>query len=119
MDGWSPTYSNMLGLAAAGANLVIFQLGGEAYGPIDPPVNVINASIVSPNMFTTGNPRTYEKANQYIDISAGDVLEGKETVNQAGEKIFRKIMDIASGEVTKLETINYTDPVEMYLPRFI
>jgi len=119
MDGWSPTYSNMLSLAAAGANLCIFQLGGGAYGPIDPPVNVINASIVSPNMFTTGNPRTYEKASQYIDVSAGDVLEGKATINQAGRKIFQKILDIASGEVTKLETINYTDPVEIYLPRFI
>jgi altronate dehydratase large subunit len=120
MDGWSPTYSNMLSLAAAGANLCIFQLGGEAYGPIDPPVNVINASIVSPNMFTTGNPRTYQKAHSFVDSNAGaDFFEGKITLSEAGEIIFKKIMDIASGEMTKLETINYVDPVEVYLPRYI
>ena len=120
MDGWSPTYSNMIGLAAAGANLCIFQLGGEAYGPIDPPVNVINASIVSPNMFTTGNPRTYRKAHSYIETSAGaDFFEGKISLSEAGERIFKKIVDIASGEMTKLETINYADPVEVYLPRYI
>jgi altronate dehydratase large subunit len=120
MDGWSPTYSNMLSLAAAGANLCIFQLGGEVYGPIDPPVNVINASIVSPNMFTTGNPRTYQKAHSFVDSNAGaDFFEGKITLSEAGEIIFKKIMDIASGEMTKLETINYVDPVEVYLPRYI
>ena len=120
MDGWSPTYSNMLSLAAAGANLCIFQLGGEAYGPIDPPVNVINASIVSPNMFTTGNPRTYQKAHSFIDSNAGaDVFDGRITLGEAGKIIFEKIMDIASGEMTKLETINYVDPVEVYLPRYI
>ena len=120
MDGWSPTYSNMLSLAAAGANLCIFQLWGEAYGPIDPPVNVINASIVSPNMFTTGNPRTYQKAHSFVDSNAGaDFFEGKITLSEAGEIIFKKIMDIASGEMTKLETINYVDPVEVYLPRYI
>jgi altronate dehydratase large subunit len=120
MDGWSPTYSTMLGLAAAGANLCVFQLGGGEYGPIDPPVNVINASIVSPNMFTTGNPRTYQKAHSYIETGAGaEFFEGKITLKDAGEIIFDKIMDIASGEMTKLETINYVDPVEVYLPRYI
>jgi altronate dehydratase large subunit len=120
MDGWSPTYSTMLGLAVAGANLCIFQLGGGAYGPIDPPVNVINASIVSPNMFTTGNPRTYQKAYSYIETNAGaDFFEGKISLGEAGEIILRKILDIASGELTKLETINYVDPIDIYLPRYI
>jgi altronate dehydratase large subunit len=120
MDGWSPTYSTMLGLAAAGANLCIFQLGGNEYGPVDPPVNIINASIVSPNMFTTGNPRTFQKASSYIETNAGaEFFEGHISLKEAGEAIFQKILDIASGEVTKLETINYVDPIEVYLPRYI
>jgi altronate dehydratase len=71
-------------------------------------------------MFTTGNPRTYQKAHSFVDSNAGaDFFEGKITLSEAGEIIFKKIMDIASGEMTKLETINYVDPVEVYLPRYI
>jgi altronate hydrolase len=38
-----------------------------------------------------------------MDINAGTILEGTETVGQVGQRIFEKIIAVASGEKTKSE----------------
>ena len=61
----------------------------------------------------TGNPRTFAKAESNIDFSAGAVMEGKETIAQAGERLVRLMLRIASGEMTKAETFKYNEPLEL------
>jgi len=48
------------------------------------------------------------------------VIEGKEDPEQAGERLYRTVIDIASGTLSRSETLVYTDPVDLYLeePRF-
>ena len=47
--------------------------------------------------------------NEDMDINAGTILEGKETVQQVGQRIFEKIIAVAGGEKTKSELAGIGD----------
>ena len=103
-----------MSLAAAGCQISIYQLGGDDLPSIDPPMLATNTGVVVPLMMITGNPRTAKKAEDSIDFSSGAVITGESTVGAMGEALFAKIISVASGEVTKGETIRYADPLEPY-----
>lgn len=114
MDGWQSSFSLPMSLAAAGCQISIYQLGGDDLPSIDPPMLATNTGVVVPLMMITGNPRTAKKAEDNIDFSSGAIITGESTVNAMGEALFAKIISVASGEVTKGETIRYADPLEPY-----
>jgi len=45
----------------------------------------------------------YERMEDDMDINCGQILDGSLGVQEAGEKIFRLILDTASGEPSKSE----------------
>jgi altronate dehydratase len=65
-------------------------------------------------MMITGNPRTAKKAEDSIDFSSGAIIAGESTVEQMGKALYAKIVSVASGELTRGETIRYSDPLEPY-----
>ncbi|MHC1761239.1 MAG: UxaA family hydrolase [Negativicutes bacterium] len=114
MDGWQSSFSLPMSLAAAGCQISIYQLGGDDLPSMDPPILATNTGVVAPLMMITGNPRTASKARNSIDFSSGAVITGNATVEVMGELLFDKIASIASGELTRGETIRYADPLEPY-----
>jgi altronate dehydratase large subunit len=114
MDGWMSAFSLPMSLAAAGAQISLYQLGGEDLPSNDPPMLATNNAVVAPLMMITGNPRTARKAERSIDFSSGAIITGEADVGQMGEALFAKIISVASGELTKGETINYSDPLDPY-----
>ena len=42
-----------------------------------------------------------------MDINAGTILDGVETVEECGQRIFERIIAVASGERTKSELLGY------------
>jgi altronate dehydratase large subunit len=113
MDGWPNGPSLQLGLAAAGSIVSLYQLGGGGLPAHDPILNPWTSGSVTPLLWTTGNPITYRKAIRNVDFSAGPVMEGTESVEAAGERLLRLVLKVASGEMTKVETVNYDDVPEM------
>lgn len=112
VDNWMGHLSIFLGYAAAGAQLVIFQLGGGG----TPGRTMLESSpaVVSPLLWATANPITYARSEDSIDFFSGTVIDGSETLDQAGDRLVRTVLDIASGTVTRSETINYVDPAQVY-----
>lgn len=49
-----------------------------------------------------------------LDFYSGTVIEGKESLEETGERLLRLVIDIASGTLTRGETINFADPIEVY-----
>jgi altronate hydrolase len=72
----------------AGATIVVFTtgLGTPTGNPIAPVVKV------------STNTKLYQKMTDIIDIDAGTVISGEESIAQAGERILEHIIRIASGE---------------------
>ena len=49
----------------------------------------------------------YERMQDDMDINCGTILTGEETVEQCGERIFRQILRVASGERTRSEEFDF------------
>jgi len=60
------------------------------------------------------NTPLYERMGEDLDLNAGTVLDGTETVEEAGRRIFEKILAVAGGERTKAELAGIGD--EEYAP---
>ncbi len=93
--GYDPVSAT--GQVAGGANLICFTTGrGSAYG-----------CAPSPSLKLSTNTALFTKQQEDIDIDCGGIVEGLETVDEAGERIFRLMLDVASGRKTKSELHGY------------
>ena len=93
--GYDPVSAT--GQVAGGANLICFTTGrGSAYG-----------CAPSPSLKLSTNTALWLKQQDDIDIDCGGIVEGLETVDQVGERIFRLMLDTASGRQTKSEGHGY------------
>jgi altronate hydrolase len=72
----------------SGANIVLFTtgLGTPTGNPITPVVKLSTNTIL------------YERMPDIIDINCGTIIEGDETIPQAGERILDYVIKVASGE---------------------
>jgi altronate hydrolase len=89
--GYDPVSAT--GQVAGGANLICFTTGrGSAYG-----------CAPSPSLKLSTNTALWLKQQDDIDIDCGGIVEGLETVDQVGARIFQLMLDTASGRATKSE----------------
>jgi altronate hydrolase len=89
--GYDPVSAT--GQVAGGANLICFTTGrGSVYG-----------CKPSPSLKLATNSLMYHRMSEDMDVNCGDILEGATTVQQAGERIFRLIIETASGHQSKSE----------------
>ena len=72
----------------SGANVVLFTtgLGTPTGNPVAPVVKL------------SSNTALFQRMNDIIDINTGTIIEGEETIEQAGERILEYVIRIASGE---------------------
>ncbi|WP_028392483.1 UxaA family hydrolase [Bacillus cihuensis] len=93
MDTPGYDVESVAGLAAGGAQIVLFSTGkGSPTGsPIVPVIKIGT------------NPRLYEIMSEHIDVNAGKIIEGKNTIEEIGEEIYQKIMATANGSMTASE----------------
>ena len=73
----------------SGANIVLFTTGlGTPTG--NPIAHVIKLS---------SNTALFQKMHDIIDINTGTIIEGTETIEQAGARILEYVIGVASGEI--------------------
>ena len=93
--GYDPVSAT--GQVAGGANLICFTTGrGSAYG-----------CAPSPSLKLSTNTALWQRQEDDIDLNCGAIVEGLETVQQAGERIFELMLQTASGHKTKSEQHGY------------
>jgi len=112
VDNWEWTLSIFLGYAAAGAQVVLYQLGGG--GVAGDFIFYQTGGLVSPLVWCSANPKTRQMGGWNLDFYSGTVIEGKETIEEAGERLYKTILDVASGTMTRSETVNRVDANEIY-----
>jgi altronate hydrolase len=47
----------------------------------------------------SSNTKVFEKMGGIIDINCGAIIEGTETIKEAGERILEYVIKVASGEI--------------------
>ena len=99
MDTPGQDIEQITGMVAGGCHLIAFTTGrGTCCG-----------SPVAPTIKISTTTQLFEKMNDNIDLNAGTIITGDETVRQVGERIFREIIEIASGKQTKAEVLGFND----------
>ena len=93
--GYDPVSAT--GQVAGGANLICFTTGrGSAYG-----------CAPSPSLKFSTNTALWLKQQEDIDLDCGGIVEGFETVDECGERMFRLMLATASGQASKSELHGY------------
>ena len=93
--GYDPVSAT--GQVAGGANLICFTTGrGSAYG-----------CAPSPSLKLSTNTALWLKQEDDIDINCGEVVDGTASIDELGERIFRLMLETASGRKTKSELHGY------------
>lgn len=94
----------LTGMAATGAQFMMFSTGrGAPQGfPSMPVVKVC------------GNPNTYQRMEEDMDLNAGLIITGEKTIDQVGEEAFAKLLRTLSGEMTKNEAIQYFSAIDIH-----
>jgi len=88
------------GLVAAGATVVVFTTGnGTTIG-----------NAIAPVIKLASNNRVFERMANDIDISAGDVIEGTESIEEVGARLFDHVRSVASGKtLAKAEILKHRE----------
>lgn len=99
MDGPAHDVVSNIGMIASGAQLIIFTTGrGTPIGTPGAPVIKISS-----------NSRIYDYMGDNIDINAGTIMDGDETIQDVGEKIFQEMTKVASGKKTRSEILGHSE----------
>jgi len=91
-------------LIACGSHVILFTTGrGSVVG-----------SAISPVIKICANPETYERMRDDMDINAGKILRLESSVDEVGEEIYRKVLDVASGTQSCSESLGHQEFVLTY-----
>src|ERR1700722_1217334 len=91
-------------LMACGAHVTLFTTGrGSVVG-----------SAIAPVIKVTGNPDTYRRMSEDMDIDAGRVLEGLADLDQVADEIVELVKITATGAETKSEELGHREFILTY-----
>jgi altronate hydrolase len=86
-------------LAGSGANLIVFTTG----------LGTPTGNPIAPTIKMSSNTSLATRMADIIDINAGTVITGEDTIATKGEELLDLLISIASGEVTKAERLGQDD----------
>ena len=76
------------GLVGAGATIIVFTTGrGTTIG-----------NAIAPVIKLASNTKVYDRMSRDIDLSAGGVIDGTETIDEVGARVFEELRKVAAGD---------------------
>lgn len=91
-------------LMSCGAHVTLFTTGrGSVVG-----------SAIAPVIKVTGNPETYARLHEDMDVDAGRILLGQATLDEVGKEIFDLVLAVAAGAASKSEALGHREFILTY-----
>ena len=95
MDTPGHDVTSITGFVAGGCQIIVFTTG------MGTPVG----TAVAPVIKVISNTPAYTRMRDNMDINAGTILEGLEAIDEVGERIYRMILQVAQGQMSKAEML--------------
>jgi len=95
MDTPGQDIEQMTAMIAGGCHMAIFTTGR----------GTVTGSPIAPVIKVATNTPMYERMKDNMDLNAGAIITGDETVQQVGERISAEMLAVASGKLTISEII--------------
>ncbi|WP_240473359.1 UxaA family hydrolase [Salsuginibacillus kocurii] len=86
---------SITGIAAAGAQVLVFSTGGG---------HVINHPIM-PTIRITSNVNSFEAMEDTMELDLSDIFNGDLSLQDAGDQIYDEVMETCNGKLTKAEIL--------------
>ena len=99
MDTPGQDIEQLTGMVAGGCHIVVFTTGrGTCCGsPIAPAIKVAT------------NTAIFEKMKDNMDMNAGTIITGDESIPLVGKRIFAEVVQVASGKLVRAESLGFND----------
>ena len=91
-------------MVASGCQMILFTTGAGS----------VVGQAVAPLVKGVSNTRVFREMSDDFDVNAGTIAEGLESIDAVGERIFRKVVDVASGLRTRSEALGHQEFVVQY-----
>ena len=99
MDTPGQDIEQITGMVAGGCHFVVFTTGrGTCCG-----------SPIAPTIKVATNTALYEKMKDNMDVNAGTIITGDESVQQVGRRIYQEMLQVASGKYPRAEILGFND----------
>jgi altronate dehydratase large subunit len=99
MDTPGQDIEQITGMVAGGCHFVVFTTGrGTCCG-----------SPIAPTIKVATNTAIYEKMKDNMDVNAGTIITGDESVQQVGRRIYQEMLQVASGKCPRAEILGFND----------
>ncbi len=99
MDGPAHDVACNTGMIASGAQIIVFTTGRGS--PIGSPV--------APVIKVSSNAELYKMMEDNMDIDAGSIITGTESIQSVGESILDEVIQVASGKLAKAEILGHRE----------
>jgi altronate dehydratase large subunit len=93
MDTPGNDIESVTGNLAGMAQMVVFTTGRGS----------VTGAAIAPVIKVATNTPMYEKMTDNMDINAGTIVDGTETLQDVGRRLFEKVIAVANGEQTRSE----------------
>lgn len=91
-------------LIACGCHVILFTTGrGSVVG-----------SAISPVIKICANPETFRRLADDMDIDAGAILEGRATLDEVGQQVYQRVLEVAAGTPTASERLGHQEFILTY-----
>ena len=99
MDSPGQDTASIAGELASGAQIITFTTGRgtPAGSPVAPVIKIATNSIM------------FSRMSDNMDINAGTIIDGEETPQEVGKRIFNEILEVASGKLTRNEILGHRE----------
>lgn len=99
MDTPGNDIEQLTGMAAGGCHICVFTTGrGTPTG-----------SAIVPTIKVATNTVMYNRMKDNMDLNAGTIVDGEETIQKVGQRILDEMIRVASGKKTKAEILGHND----------
>ncbi len=91
-------------MVASGCHLILFTTGAGS----------VVGQAVAPIVKGVSNSRVFQRLADDMDINAGTIADGEETIEQVGRRVVAKVVAMASGEMSRSEALGHQEFVLTY-----
>ena len=91
-------------MVASGAHMIVFTTGAGS----------VVGQAVAPVIKVVSNSRVFQRLADDMDVNAGTIADGAETIAEVGDRILAKVVELASGGLSRSEALGHQEFVLAY-----